>query len=119
MPVVAINSSLVVGLWSLVLCRSLFGSSRDENENYKSATFFDALTCLSLVPILSFRGRALDASWSATFASHAGKPYCCHYRRQRVGISEILSTDRGTRSSGEDSILDRVCQRLSRPVRWA
>jgi flavin prenyltransferase len=64
------------------------------------------LTCFSHVPILVFRGSApVCASWSANFArSCAGKPDCCHDRRQRVIISEALSTYRRARSSGKNFI---------------
>jgi hypothetical protein len=75
----------------------------------KSANFFPRLDLLFPRPYPQFFEAVNQiASWSANFASSsAGKPDCCHYRRQRIVISEALSTHRGTRSSGEDGELHR------------
>src|SRR5712692_4414402 len=119
MPVVAIRTSSVVGrslfaFAALTNCRSA-RSARD-NKCLSQAPL--GLTCLCRVPILSFRGRALDASWSTTLpltpenltvatTGASGSVFLKHFlltveRDPRVKTVNFIASDGGLRVMAEE-----------------
>src|SRR5260370_39368600 len=105
MPVFAIMASLVVRYTP---------SLNVEMANQNSAV----LTCLSRVPILSFRGRALDASWSTTLpltpenltvatTGASGSIFLKHFllaveRDPRLKTVNFIASDSGLRVMAEE-----------------